>query len=212
MTINFKALSEIDNKIKFFHNSELLIVTHNQSFDDILTLVQNNYNLFGENRVQEAQKKFENINNSEVQLHLIGPLQSNKVKVALNIFNTIQTIDRKSLVDEIAKQKKKTESIKTNEFFIQVNIGAEKQKSGVAKDKTKELYEYALNSGLNITGLMCIPPNDKDCKIYFNEMYKVKELIKSNLKLSMGMSGDYITALECKSNMIRIGSLIFKNV
>ena len=81
MSINFKALSEIDNKIKFFNNSELLIVTKNQSLEDILTLVQNNYNLFGENRVQEAQKKFENINNSEVQLHLIGPLQSNKVKL-----------------------------------------------------------------------------------------------------------------------------------
>ena len=116
------------------------------------------------------------------------------------------------MVDEIAKQKKKTESIKSNKIFIQVNIGDEIQKSGVAKDKTKELYEYALNSGLNITGLMCIPPNDKDCKIYFNEMYNIKELIKSNLKLSMGMSGDYITALECKSNMIRVGSLIFKNV
>lgn len=212
MSINFKALSEIDKKIKFFNNSELLIVTKNQSLEDILTLIENNYNLFGENRVQEAQKKFENINNSEIQLHLIGPLQSNKVKLALNIFNTIQTVDRKSLVDEIAKQMKKTKSVKTKEFFIQVNIGAEKQKSGIAKDHTQDLYEYALNSGLNITGLMCIPPNDKDCKIYFKEMYKLKEFIQSNLKLSMGMSSDFITALEQKSNLIRIGSLIFNNV
>lgn len=211
MTINFKALADLSEDIKNFNDQELLIVTKNQEVDDILILIEKNYKLFGENRVQEAQTKFKEINNQTIRLHLIGPLQSNKVKIALGIFDVIQTIDRKSLIDEILKQKQKLKFIKTNEYFIQINIGSEIQKTGVKKNEVKELYDYAINSGLNIIGFMCIPPSEDDPEIYFNEMLSIKNKINSKLKLSMGMSNDYKIALKCHSNLIRVGSLIFSN-
>ena len=211
MTVNFKALADLSEDIKNFNDQELLIVTKNQEVDDILILIEKNYKLFGENRVQEAQKKFKEINSQTIRLHLIGPLQSNKVKIALGIFDVIQTIDRKSLIDEILKQKQKLKFIKTNEYFIQINIGSEIQKTGVKKNEVQELYDYAINSGLNIIGFMCIPPSDDDPEIYFNEMLSIKNKINSKLKLSMGMSNDYKIALKCNSNLIRVGSLIFSN-
>ena len=210
MTINNNNLSEIKSFLKSYKNSKLLIVTKNQSREDVSILISKNFKLFGENRVQEAKSKFQSLSmRNDIELHLIGPLQSNKAKSALKIFDIIQSIDRRSLIDEISKQLGKSMNIKTKKFFIQVNIGDEKQKSGVSKKELLDLYNYSINKKLNIEGLMCIPPNIDDPSDYFREMLELRDRINKKLKLSMGMSNDYKHALEFKSDIVRVGSLIF---
>ena len=195
-----------------FDKSRLLIVTKNQSVDDIKELINSGFRLFGENRVQEAKLKFSSLNNfEEINLHLIGPLQTNKVKEALMLFDTIESIDRKKLVDEIFKLKNKDLKIRTNNFYIQINIGSEDQKFGVDKAEVFELYEYAISKDLNIEGFMCIPPNTSSPEKYFQEMNSIRDNLDKNLKLSMGMSNDYLLALKNNSNIVRIGSLIFND-
>ena len=192
--------------------TELLIVSKNQSLEDIKALIDRGYKIFGENKVQEAKKKFQELDNLfKINLHLIGPLQTNKVKEALHLFNTIQSVDREKLVDEISKFIKMNDEIKTKSFYIQINIGSEVQKSGVDKSEFKDFYHYALAKDLNIEGLMCIPPNDTNTNQYFREMNEIRKKINPTLKLSMGMSNDYQIALEHQSNLIRIGSLIFND-
>lgn len=186
-----------------------MAVTKNRSENDIIELYNHNILLFGENKVQEAKKKFSSLNLKNISLHLIGPLQTNKVKDALNIFDCIQSIDREKLVVEILKNKKKLSQFKTSDYFIQINIGEEEQKSGVNIKDTKDFYNYCLESKLNIVGLMCIPPNSMNVEKYFNEMAIIKNDINPKLKLSMGMSNDYTIALRCHSNLIRIGSKLF---
>ena len=209
MTINFKSLENVVTEIARYRNSELMIVTKNRSTSDIETLIKKDFKLFGENKVQEAKLKYENIiDRKNFELHLIGPLQTNKVKLALKIFDTIQTIDRYSLIDEVSKFISKSLP-KTKNFYIQVNIGKETQKSGVAIENLLHLYDYSLNKNLKIEGLMCIPPNLEDPMKYFELMNILRDKINKNLKLSMGMSNDYKFALKLNSNIIRIGSLIF---
>ena len=210
MTLNYQNLSTIFKDIEINKNTKLLIVTKNQIVDDIIELNSKGFRVFGENRVQEAKSKYQNLPNlNEIELHLIGPLQRNKVKSALKMFNVIQSIDRISLVDEIAKQINGSSDIKTKEFFIQVNIGDEEQKSGVLKKNLSTLYQYSIEKKINIVGLMCIPPNITDPSDSFKEMVKLRDEINQNLKLSMGMSNDYKIALNFQTNIIRIGSLIF---
>ena len=210
MTLNYQNLSTIVKDIEINKNTKLLIVTKNQIVDDIIELNSKGFRVFGENRVQEAKSKYQNLPNlNEIELHLIGPLQRNKVKSALKMFNVIQSIDRISLVDEIAKQINGSSDIKTKEFFIQVNIGDEEQKSGVLKKNLSTLYQYSIEKKINIVGLMCIPPNITDPSDSFKEMVKLRDEINQNLKLSMGMSNDYKIALNFQTNIIRIGSLIF---
>ena len=208
MMINYDQLIDIKKTLNKFPHAKLQIVTKNRDVKIISELIDKGYYLFGENKVQEAQEKFKNINNPNVDLHLIGPLQTNKVRIALNIFHCIQSIDREKLVNEIAKCMSK-ERFKTRNFYIQVNIGKESQKSGVYPENLKELYDLCLEKKLSIIGLMCIPPFDQPCDIYFNEMKFLRDNLNPNLNLSMGMSNDYKTALECGSNLIRIGSRIF---
>jgi pyridoxal phosphate enzyme (YggS family) len=210
LTLNYQNLSTIVKDIEINKNTKLLIVTKNQIVDDIIELNSKGFRVFGENRVQEAKSKYQNLPNlNEIELHLIGPLQRNKVKSALKMFNVIQSIDRISLVDEIAKQINGSSDIKTKEFFIQVNIGDEEQKSGVLKKNLSTLYQYSIEKKINIVGLMCIPPNITDPSDSFKEMVKLRDEINQNLKLSMGMSNDYKIALNFQTNIIRIGSLIF---
>ena len=212
MTINFKILDLILSNLKKFDNADLLIVSKNQTRNDVQSLITQGFKIFGENRVQEAIKKFGNIANVEkIELHLIGPLQTNKVKDALTLFNTIQSIDRKKLVDAIAKVSASLNYKKTNSYYIQVNIGSETQKSGVSHSDVADLYRYAIDKGLNIIGLMCIPPIESKSEIFFKEMNVIKNKINSKLFLSMGMSNDYLVALNHKSNLIRVGSLIFND-
>lgn len=208
MSINYQQLEKINEILKNFPKAKLQIVTKNRDIDSIKDLINRGYRLFGENKVQEANEKFKNLDLANLDLHLIGPLQTNKVKSALQLFNTIQTIDREKLVKEIVRVQNKFKT-KTSNFFIQVNIGEEEQKSGVVPYHLEHLYSYCIESNLNITGLMCIPPFDGDGEKYFNKLRFLKEKINPNLKLSMGMSNDYETSLNCGSNLIRIGSKIF---
>lgn len=208
--INYEELKNIKREIALYPNSSLLLVTKNRPKELVDILIQEGFKLFGENRVQEAEMKFREIIDSDINLHLIGPLQTNKVKMALNLFDTIQSIDRSKLVREIAKNLKILPQPKTREFFIQINIGYEEQKSGVKPEDVKPLYDLSLSHDLNISGFMCIPPDNKDPKTYFEKMDNIRNSINPHIKLSMGMSNDYQVALECNSNLVRIGSRIFK--
>ena len=216
MSINLENYRQILLKIdKNQQKTDLLVVSKNRSLNDIMPcILDEKHKLFGENRIQEAQKKFtqEIIASFGINLHLIGPLQTNKVDLALSLFETIQTVDREKLVKEIHKSiQKEKYPIKTKNFYLQVNIGNEPQKSGVDIDHLPELYNRCLKLNLNVTGLMCIPPADKQPDPYFEKMLSLREDINPNLKLSMGMSNDYLVALNHKSNLIRVGSLIFND-
>lgn len=200
----------INNNIKQYKNSKLLVVTKNRSQNIIKSLINDGYSLFGENRVQEANEKFSPLIDYNLNLHLIGPLQTNKVKLALSLFDTIQTIDRPKLVNEISKQINSMKVIKTKNFFIQINVGNEPQKAGMHPDDVKDFYNFSLSKKLNISGLMCIPPIDEPPDIFFKKMNDIKKSINPKLLLSMGMSNDYETALSLGSNLVRIGSRIFK--
>ncbi len=211
MPVNFQNLNEIKASLAHHPNSNLLVVSKNRNIDDIDAIYKSGSILFGENRVQEAQSKFQNYAHiDEIQLHLIGPLQTNKVTQALSLFNVIQTLDRKKLVEEIIKVKNKNLSIKTSEFYIQINIGNEEQKSGVPITELEDLYNYCLNSNIKIEGLMCIPPNNMNPEPFFDKMLSIRNSLSSSLSLSMGMSSDYRIALKKESNLIRVGSKIFE--
>ena len=211
MTINFENLSIINSKLKIYPSAKLLIVTKNRALSEIKILIDQGYRLFGENKVQEAQFKFSDnfIRENKIELHMIGPLQTNKVKNALNIFNTIQSIDRPNLAEKISNELIKNSRALTKNFYIQVNIGNETQKSGVSEVELKNFYDYCLSLNLNIVGLMCIPPNQKNPSEHFIKMNELKNNLNKNLLLSMGMSNDYLYALQHGSNLVRIGSIIF---
>ena len=209
MTINIRKLNQIQKELENYPNSDLMVVTKNQNIEDIKKLIAQGQAYFGENRVQEAMLKYFPLRNEyKFNLSLIGPLQSNKTKEALKLFNQIQSIDRPKIVDEILKFK--NELSITKSFFIQINIGKENQKSGVMPDKFEALYSYCINLELPIEGLMCIPPSEVNPNKYFEEMIAIRNNTKTDLKLSMGMSNDYPMALKNGSNILRIGSLIFK--
>lgn len=209
MSINKNNLSEITENLRPYKNTNLMIVTKNQSIQDIKTLLADGFRFFGENRVKEARQKYEDLQNyKDLKLHMIGPLQTNKVKIALKIFDTIQTLDRYTLVDEVDKVLSNN-TCKTKEFYIQVNIGDENQKSGVPIKELPELYNYCLKKKLNIVGLMCIPPNVDNPSDFFETMKKIRDKMNRKLSLSMGMSNDYKIALNYESNIVRVGSLIF---
>jgi pyridoxal phosphate enzyme (YggS family) len=208
LTINHQNLDRVESFLVNFPKANLQIVTKNRDIDIIRNLINLGYTNFGENKVQEAKKKFSIINNPRLDLNLIGPLQTNKVKDALMLFNTIQTIDREKLVKEIVKVRLKTQT-KTEYFYIQINIGEENQKSGIPLNETLDFYKFCIDNSLRIKGFMCIPPINNNPEYYFNKMLTLKNEINPNLLLSIGMSSDYESALKCNSNLIRIGSKIF---
>ena len=175
--------------------------------DHIKHLIEYGHRDYGENKVQEANEKWCEIKkNKNISLHLIGGLQSNKVKIAVKLFDYIHSLDSIKLANKIAVQEK--ELNKKVKLFIQVNIGNEKQKSGVDKKELFEFYNYCKNIELNIIGLMCIPPFDEPSEKYFREVQELNNKLKLN-ELSMGMSSDYIKAIKNGSTHIRIGSNIF---
>ena len=210
MEINYEELKKVSANVSSYPSASLLLVTKNRPLTLIKSLIENGYFLFGENRVQEAKEKFSNLGDYNFNLHLIGPLQTNKVKLALSIFDTIQSIDRPKLVKEISKLIKLNNKIKTKNYFIQVNIGAEAQKAGTSVRDTIDLYNYAISENLNITGLMCIPPLDETPNNYFKKMIELRDNINPKLILSLGMSNDYEIALSFHSDLVRVGSRIFK--
>jgi len=206
-------LKQYFNVIKETQKSQckLLVVSKMRSAEDIALLLENNHKYFGENRVQEAFKKYAGLRKKyDFELHLIGPLQSNKTDIALSLFDCIQSIDRYKIVDSIINFKNKTNKpIQTKRFFLQINIGNEKQKSGVAPSEAVNFFQYCTDKKLNIEGLMCIPPNNENPNKYFQQMNEIKNMINESLQLSMGMSDDYKLAIQQGSNMIRVGSLLF---
>lgn len=209
MEINYDELEKVKTNVGEYPNASLLLVTKNRPQSLIKLLIENGHFLFGENRVQEAKEKFSNLDQNNIELHLIGPLQTNKVKSALSIFDTIQSIDRPKLVKEISKQIDSSDKLKTKNYYIQVNIGEESQKAGTSINETRDFYQYAISENLEISGLMCIPPFEENPNSYFKKMIELRDNINPKLKLSMGMSNDYEVALSYQSDLVRVGSRIF---
>jgi pyridoxal phosphate enzyme (YggS family) len=189
--------------------AKLIVVTKNQQLDSINFLIKAHHFDFGENRVQEAYLKWKNLisTNTQLKLHLIGKLQSNKAKDAFDIFHYIHTLDNEKLAKIFAKLE--TNSLKKIKYFIQVNVGNEPQKNGISINDVKLFAKYCIHDlKLNIIGLMCIPPSDSDPSQYFK---KLADLAAENSlkELSMGMSNDYECAIEHGATYVRVGSKIF---
>jgi len=188
---------------------EIIAVSKTFPIDQILPLIEYGHKHFGENKVQEAIVKWSDLKlkNKKINLHLIGKLQSNKVKNAVKIFDYIHSLDNIKLANKIAVEQKKIN--KSLKLFIQINIGNEDQKNGLMPDDLKNFYNQCINElNLNIIGLMCIPPQTGNMRDYFNKMLELKNSV--GLKdLSMGMSNDYLEAANCGASFLRIGSKIF---
>ena len=210
-----KNLLDIKNNIKFYleklninSNPKILAVSKTFEINKILPLIEYGHLHYGENKVQEALEKWSDIKltKKDLKLHLIGKLQTNKVKQAIKIFDYIHSVDSKKLAKKIADEEiKQGKKIK---IFIQVNIGDEEQKSGVDKSSVYELYSYCKEINLNVIGLMCIPPLTKSSDTYFKEMNILNKNLNLN-ELSMGMSSDYLDAVKNSATYVRIGSNIF---
>ena len=208
-------LINIENKIKSNLSDlsvpnlpNIIAVSKTFKIDKILPLIDHGHINFGENKVQEAVDKWTEIKNHKphIQLHMIGGLQTNKVKFAVKLFDFIHSVDSEKLAKKIATEQNKIN--KKIKIFLQVNIGDESQKSGISKNELKDLVLYTKELDLNIMGLMCIPPVHVDPKNLFKEMYELNKSFKFR-DLSMGMSSDYIDAARNNSTYLRIGSSIF---
>lgn len=207
-------LISIQNQLKEldFKNGEdpqIIAVSKTFSIDNINPLIIHGHKHFGENKIQEAVDKWTLIKseNPEIKLHMLGKIQTNKVKFLFPLFDYIHSLDSLKLAEKIAlEQIKKNKNIK---IFIQINLANESQKSGIVKNSLENFYkECKENFKLNIIGLMCLPPANEDPEKYFLEL-KQMALNLSLEKLSMGMSNDYLKAAKCGSNFLRIGSNIF---
>ena len=204
---NFNIITkEIELKSK---NVKIIAVSKTFSIDSIIPLIEYGHSHFGENKVQEAVEKWTVYKNryNNVKLHLIGKLQTNKVKYCLPLFDYIHSLDNLKLAEKLNEEQEKKKF--KPKIFIQVNIGNESQKNGIMVDQLKLFLDDCMkNFSLNIIGLMCIPPNNKNVEIHFREMMELCK--KFNLpELSMGMSNDYNLAVENGSTFVRIGSKIF---
>ncbi len=198
----------INNIRSISSNTNLVVVCKNQTMDRIKILLNHGHVHFAENRVQEAEMKWSGLNLNNIQLHLIGGLQSNKAKQAFKLFNYIHSLDSEKLAKTFSSLE--ASNYKKIKYFIQVNIGEELQKNGINISQVSDFVNYCVNDlKLNILGLMCIPPASESPESYF---LKLKELnTNNNLKdLSMGMSNDFEIAIKCGSTFVRVGSSIFK--
>jgi len=210
-----QKLIYIQNEVKSILNNKdssklpkIIAVSKTFELDKILPLINHGHLDFGENKVQEAIKKWTDIKNKkpEIQLHMIGKLQSNKVKFAVKLFDFIHSVDNEKLAKKIAEEQLKLK--KKIKIFIQVNVGNESQKSGINSNNISNFLNYCENLDLDVVGLMCIPPESSDPKVFFEQMNELAK--KYNLKeLSMGMSSDYLKAAQLNSTYLRIGSSIF---
>ncbi len=215
MHITVQNIISIENKIKLKLSNlninnlpKIIAVSKTFKIEKILPLIEHGHIHFGENKVQEAVEKWTEIKSkkSNIKLHMIGKLQTNKVKFAVKLFDFIHSVDSKKLAKKIAD-----EQIKINKkikIFIQVNIGNEDQKSGVNKNEIAELISYCKQINLDLIGLMCIPPANSGTQKYFEEMHLINKNF-SFQELSMGMSSDYLKASENSATYLRIGSSIF---
>tara|TARA_Y100000389_G_scaffold101631_1_gene98438 strand:+ start:308 stop:967 length:660 start_codon:yes stop_codon:yes gene_type:complete len=196
------------NKLNINNNPKIVAVSKTFKIDKILPLIDHGHVDYGENKVQEAFEKWTEIKkiNSNIKLHMIGKLQTNKVKFAVQIFDYIHSVDSQKLAKKIADEQNKIN--KKIKIFLQVNIGDENQKSGINKTEINQLVSYCKEIGLDLIGLMCIPPANIDPEGYFDEMNKLNKTLDLN-ELSMGMSSDFLIASKYFSTYVRIGSSIF---
>ena len=207
---SIKNLAHIKKKIKddFNYCPTIIAVSKTFSQNDIMPLLDNGHLDYGENKVQEAVEKWSKIKKKypKIQLHMIGKLQTNKVKFAVKLFDYIHSVDNKKLARKISdEQKKVNRNIK---IFLQVNIGNEKQKSGINTNELEQLASYCKEINLDIIGLMCIPPVNINPEISFEKIKNINKIIGLR-ELSMGMSSDFLIATKYQSTFIRIGSSIF---
>ncbi len=189
---------------------KIIAVSKTFPIEKILPLIEYGHKDFGENKVQECADKWRDVKleNKEIDLHLIGKLQRNKVKLAVEMFDYIHSVDNEKLAKKISEEAVKIKKIM--KIFIQVNIGNENQKSGIDVEDLFKFYEYCKKLNLNVVGLMCIPPLNQDPQKFFIKMESLKKEL--NLEgLSMGMSADYLEAVKYSSSYVRIGSNIFGN-
>ena len=189
-------------------NTKIIAVSKTFSLEKIKPIIDSNHIHFGENKVQEALEKWSKIKeeNKNINLHLIGKLQTNKVKHSLPLFDYIHSLDNIKLADKIAN-----EQVKKNfkpKIFLQINIGDEDQKSGISSKNVYDFANYCKELDLDIVGTMCIPPDDNNQNLYFSNMQKINSDLGYK-ELSMGMSDDYLIALKNSSTFLRIGTKIF---
>ena len=205
---NFDLVKE---EISNFKNANIVAVSKTFPISHILPLINHGHQHFGENKVQEAQEKWTSLKNDfpNLKLHLIGKLQTNKVKFAIPLFDYIHSLDSIKLAEKISiEQKKKKFKPK---IFIQINLGKENQKSGIDEADLENFYRRCVNDyNLNIIGIMCLPPFDVEPTPFFKKMLNLSESLKLK-EISMGMSNDYKEALKFKATYIRVGSKIFGN-
>ena len=215
MHTTVKNLLDIENNIKLyldklnFNNSpKIIAVSKTFKIDKILPLIEHGHIDFGENKVQEAIEKWTEIKkkNSAIKIHMIGKLQTNKVKYAVKLFDYIHSVDSEKLAKKIADEQNKLN--KKIKIFLQVNIGDEDQKSGINKNNVEYLVSCCKEIGLDLIGLMCIPPINIDPENYFKEMNTLNKSLGFS-ELSMGMSSDFLQATKHSSTYVRIGSSIF---
>tara|TARA_B100000242_G_scaffold284835_1_gene248594 strand:+ start:415 stop:1077 length:663 start_codon:yes stop_codon:yes gene_type:complete len=216
MHITVKNLLNINEKVKVKFNSnknllkqpEIIAVSKTFKMDHIMPVLNHGHVNFGENKVQEALEKWTLVKNEnkKIKLHLIGKLQTNKVKSALKLFDYIHSLDSEKLANKISRIQKELNI--NRKLFIQVNIGNEIQKSGISINEVLDFHNYCKTLDLDIRGLMCIPPFQEDSKKYFIQIKKLNEKLKLK-ELSMGMSSDYLEAIENNATFIRVGSSIF---
>tara|TARA_B100000902_G_scaffold386735_1_gene429777 strand:- start:505 stop:1164 length:660 start_codon:yes stop_codon:yes gene_type:complete len=208
-------LIKIQNQLKDYNENRLknytkiIAVSKTFPIDKILPLIEHGHTDFGENKVQEAIEKWTNIKEKyhSIKLHMIGKLQTNKVKFAINLFDYIHSLDNFKLAKKISDEQQKNN--KKPKIFIQINIGNESQKSGINSNELNEFYNNCINDlNLDIIGIMCLPPNDNKGDFYFKKMSELIKIISAN-ELSMGMSNDYLEAFKSGSTYLRIGSNIF---
>ena len=206
--IKEKIKNKIDNLNLSEYDPKIIAVSKTFSEQDILPLIEYGHVEFGENKVQEAQLKWSEIKekHNNLKLHMLGKLQTNKVKNAVEIFDYIHSLDNLKLAIKISNEiQKKAKEIK---IFIQVNLGGETQKSGIHPSDLKSFYKQCVELNLNIIGTMCIPPDNQDPKPFFKDLLALNREINLS-EISMGMTNDYLDALEYKSTFLRIGTGIF---
>ena len=198
----------IKSKVNHDELPKIIAVSKTFPIENILPLIDHGHLHYGENKVQEALDKWTDIKNQNknIKLHLIGRLQSNKVKFALKIFDYIHSVDSEKLATKIADEQ--TKQGKNPKIFIQVNIGNEDQKSGINKERLVDFYKFCKDLNLDVVGLMCIPPPSDKPEIFFKEMALLTKKLNL-LELSMGMSSDYVEAAKNSATYLRIGSNIF---
>jgi len=187
---------------------QIIAVSKTFKLNHILPLIEYGHTDYGESKVQEAVEKWSEIksNNNKIKLHLIGKLQTNKVKISLKLFDFIHSLDNEKLAIKISDEQKK-QNLRPK-LFIQVNIGNESQKNGIHIKKLGEFYNFCKELNLNVVGIMCIPPMDDDPEISFSRMNYIKKKFNF-VELSMGMSSDYVEAIKYNTTFLRIGSGIF---